>query len=103
MVCDNSVNVQICNRRNMFVGEIIKVSNKKVATIEGKGNQPSVIVTVKWTWRDNTGKFHEYLVEDVLLFTQYPINILSVAYFKRQLNDMTGTGINMQQLKSRFY
>ena len=36
MVCDNSANVQIYNRRNMFVGEIRKVSNKQGATIGGK-------------------------------------------------------------------
>ena len=32
MVCDNSANFSIYNQRNMFVGEIRKVSNKKVAT-----------------------------------------------------------------------
>ena len=39
MVCDNSVNVHICNWRNMFVGEIRKFSNQQVATIGGKGHQ----------------------------------------------------------------
>ena len=40
----------------------------KVATIGGKGHQPSGIGTVKWIWRDDSVKSHEYLVEDVLFF-----------------------------------
>ena len=103
MVCENNVNVHICNRRNMFVGEIRKLSNQQVATIGGRGHQHSGIATVKLIWCDNSGKSHKYLVEDVLLFPQYPINILSVTYFARQLNDLTVTGLNTQQLKYRFY
>ena len=103
MVCDNSANVHICNRRKMFVGEIRKVSNKQVATIGVKWHQPSGIGIVKWIWRDDPGKSHEYLVEDVLLFPQSPINILSVTCFARQFNDMTGTDINTNKLQPRFY
>ena len=68
MVCDNITNVHIYNRRNMFVGEIQKVSNQQVATIGGKVHQPSGISTIKWIWRDDSRKLHEYLVEDVLFF-----------------------------------
>ena len=103
MVCDNSANVHICNQRNMFVGDIRTVSNQQVATIGGKGHQPSGIGTVKWIWRDNFGKSHEYLVDDVLFFPQSPINILSVTCFARQLDDLTGTGIDTKQLRYRFY
>ena len=103
MVCDNSANVHICNRRSMFVVEIIKVSNQQVATIGGKGYQPSGIGTVKLIWRDDPGKSYKYLVEDVLFFPQSPINILNVTCFARQFNDMMGTGINTKQLQYRFY
>ena len=102
MVCDNSANVHICNRRNMFVGEIRKVSNKEVATIGGKGHHPSGIGIVKWIWRDDSKKLHEYLFENVLFFPQYPMNILSITFFARQVNDLTGTDINTKQLQSRF-
>ena len=54
VVCDNSANVDICNQRNMFVGEIRKLSNQQVPTIGGKGHQPSGIVTVKSIWRDDS-------------------------------------------------
>ena len=53
----------------MFVGEIRKVSNQQVAAIGGKVHHPSVVVTVKWIWREDSGKLHEYLVEDVFFFT----------------------------------
>ena len=68
MVCDNSANVHICNNRSMFVGDLSSVSNHKVATIGGKGHQPSGIGTVRWSWRDDKGKLHEYDVENVLFF-----------------------------------
>ena len=98
MVCYNNANVRICNRHNMFVGKIRKVSNQQVATIGVKGHHPSGVGAVKWIWRDDSGKLHEYLVEDVLFFPQPPINILSITCFARQLNDLTGTGINTQKL-----
>ena len=103
MVCDISANVHICNKRNMFVGEIRKCKNQGVANIGGKGHQLSGIGTVCWIWRDNYGKSHEYLVKDALFFPQSPINILSVTCFARQLNDLTGTGIDTKQLTSCFY
>ena len=103
MVCDKRANFRIYNRRNMFVGEIRKVSNQQVSNMGGKGHQPSGIGTVKWIWRDDSGNFHKYLVEDVLFFPKSPINILSVTCFARKLNYLTGNGINTQQLKSIFY
>ena len=96
MVFDNSANVHICIRRNIFVGEIREVSNQQVSTIGGKGHQPSGNSTVKLIWRDDSGKLHEYLFEDVLFLPQYPINIMCVTCFTRRLNDLTGTGINTQ-------
>ena len=47
MVCDNSANVHICNKQNMFVGEIRKCTNQGVATIGGKGHHLSGIETVR--------------------------------------------------------
>ena len=103
MVCDNSANVHICNKRSMFVGDLTPVINHKVATIGGKGHQPSGIGTVRWTWRDVKGKMHQYNIEDVLYFPESPINILSVTAFAKQLNDTEGTGIDTKQLHSNFY
>ena len=74
--------------------EIRIVSHQQVATIGVKGHQPSGIITVKCIRRDNSGKLHECLVEDVLFFPQSTINILSITCFSQQLNDLTGTGIN---------
>ena len=103
MVCDNSANVHICNKRNMFVGEIRKCTNQGVATIGGKGHQPSGIETVRWILRDKSGRSHEYLVKDALFFPQSPIKIFSVTCFARQLNDLMGNGIDKKLLKSCFY
>ena len=72
-------------------------------TIGVKGHKPSGIGTIKWVWHDDSVKSHGYLVEDVLFFPRPTINILSLTCFTRQLNDLTGTGINTPQLKSPFY
>ena len=72
MVCDNSVNVHICNKKNMFVGEIRKCTNQGVATIGVKFYQPSGIGTVRWIWRNDSGKSHEYLVKDAFFFHNLP-------------------------------
>ena len=87
----------------MFVGEIRKFTNQGVATIGGKGHQPSEIGTVRWILRNDPGKLHEYLVEDALFLPRSHINILSVTFFAWQLNDLTGTGIDTKQLKYCFY
>ena len=47
VVCDNSVNVHICNNCTMFVGEITPYDKMKVVTIGGKGHSAFVIVMVK--------------------------------------------------------
>ncbi len=47
-VCDNSVNVHICNNCTMFVGEITPYDKMKVETIDGKGHSASGISTIKW-------------------------------------------------------
>ena len=99
MLCDNSANVHIYNKRNMFVGDIRKCTNQGVATIGGKGHQPSGIGTVHWIWRNDSVKSHEYIFKEALFFSQSPINILRVTCFARKLNDLTGTGIDTKQLK----
>ena len=86
----------------MIFGEIIKCTNQDVATIGGKGHQPLGIGTVRWIWCNNSGKSDIYLVKDALFSPQSPINILSVTFFARQLNDLTGTGIDTKQFNYFF-
>ena len=87
----------------MFVGKINQVGEHKVATIGGKGHTAAGMGTVKWSWRDDTGKLHECLIHEVLYFPMSPINILSVTSFARQSQDKEETGIDTKQEYSRFY
>jgi hypothetical protein len=87
----------------MFFGDLTSVSSYKVATIGGKGHSASGMGTVKWSWSDDVGETHTYLVKDVLFFPASPINILSVTSFARQLQDEEGTGIDTKMKYSRFY
>ena len=77
VVCDNSATVHICKDKRHHMGELSYVSQHKVATIGGRGHTPSGIGTVQWTWSDDKGKRHTYLVQNVLYFPQSPINILA--------------------------
>ncbi len=78
----------------MFVGTIKPCLNHCVATIGGKGHSASGIGTVYWTWNDDNGMKHNYLVKDVLYFPQLPVNILIITTLVEQFGDSGGTSIN---------
>lgn len=102
-VCDNSANVHICNDKSMFVGDITRVHLNAVATIGGKANHLSGTGIVKWSWKDDSGVLHTYLIKNVLYFLDLPINILSVTDFAHKLEDSVGTGITTFCNHSTFF
>ena len=59
--------------------------------------------TVRWRWKDDTGKQHTTDVHDVLLFPHSPVNSLSITALTEQFNDNEGTGIDTKRSKSLFY
>ena len=103
IICDNSANIHICNDRNMFASMTAASVNKVVATIGGQVNFPAGIGTVKWSWRDELGEVHTYLIKNVHYFPSSPVNILGITAFGRQLNDDETTGIDTKWKRSRFY
>ena len=103
VICDNSANVHICNKKSMFIGEITPDTHSHVATIGGKQNKPRGVGTVRWTWKDDAGQRHSFDIDHVLYFPDSPVNILSVTKFAAQLKDDEGTGINTKRLHSEFY
>ena len=74
-----------------------------VATIGGTQNSARGMGTVRWRWKDDDGRVHEYDIKDVLFFPNSPVNILSVTEFATQLEDDEGTGIDTKRTTSRFY
>ena len=103
IICNNSVNVHICNDKSMFVGPICPTDKHYVATIGGTKNAATGMGTVCWRWKDDAGRQHTTNVNDVLLFPQSPVNILSITAFAAQFNDDERTGIDTKRSKSRFY
>ena len=103
VICDNSANVHICNDKSMFVGTIRHTDKHYVATIGGNKNAATGMGTVRWRWKDDTGKQHTTDVRDVLLFLQSPVNILSITALAEQFKDDEGTGIDTKRSKSLFY
>ena len=74
-----------------------------VATIGGKLNQPSVIGTVKWTWKDDGGAVHTEQLDNTLYLTKSPINIMSVTELANQFKNVEGTAIYTKINHSLFY
>ena len=103
IICDNSANVHICNDKSMFSNLYPVSKNSMVATIGGDIDKPHLRGTVNWTWLDDTGDTHSFLVRDVFYFPQSPINILGITSFAQQLNDESTTGINTRWKNSTFY
>jgi hypothetical protein len=103
IICDNSSNVHICNDKRMFQDLKDVTSPNVVATIGGKNSSPSGVGTVKWTWKDDDGKDHTFIFENVLYFPNSPVNVLSVTSLADFLNDDEGTGIDTKRKYSRFY
>ena len=79
VVCDNSTNVHVCNNIQSFVGELQPITGHQVATIGGRGHAPSGIGTAQWTWKDDEGNSHQFLVDNTLCFPQSP----TYKYFER--------------------
>lgn len=63
--------------------------------------------TVRWTWKDDTRKKNTFEIENVLYFSQSPVNvniiILSVTSLADQLQDDEGIGIDTKRYISRLY
>ena len=87
----------------MYVGELRPIENHTVAIIRGKWHLPTGTDTVRRSWNNDHAHKHEYLVENILVFPQSPINFISVTEFAKQLQDKEGTGIGTKLLRSKFY
>ena len=103
MVCDNIANFHICNRHNMFVGEIRK--SLKSTSFYHQRERTSAFrnwnhqMDMAWRLR----KISRFTSWRCTIFPQYTINIMSLTCFARHLNDLTCTGTNTQKLHSYFY
>ena len=84
---ENCADCHICNDAELFVGNIMPLpSTSKVSTI-GRGTRLSGIRTVKWTWRDDTGKLHTYKLKKDRYYPDSPVNVLSVIALSHRLKD----------------
>ncbi len=92
IICDNSTNAHICNVKSMFVDLQPLSKNSVVATIGGQNNSPQGQGTVWWSWKDDDGKTHSFLIQDVYYFPGSLINILGITIFAMQLDDKETTG-----------
>ena len=65
----------------MFVNLAPASKNSMVATIGGEVNLPQGHGTVNWSWKDDDGITHLFLIQNVYFFPQSPINILGIDTF----------------------
>ena len=101
-IVDNSANTQICNYESMFVGKLHEVNISGVATIGGTDFKPTVIVTVKWSCKDDEGKSHTHRLERGLYFSESPVKIISSTALADQYDDDYVTYIKTKNHSSEF-
>ena len=71
----------------MFTDNIKPIISNGVATIDEKDLITKVINTVSWYWTDYEGKLHTKKLNNVLYFTDSPVNILSATALAESTKD----------------
>ena len=84
VLLDNCSNAHICNNKSHFIRFSDSVDFKNIATIGGKA-KPAGKGNVSWSWADDDGAVHAYIIKDVYYYPDSPVNVLSTAKFGRQL------------------
>ena len=102
---DNCANTHITNNKDHFVDfkSIRRGSRDKVSTVGGNA-MPVGEGTVKWSWRDDDGRSHTYLLKHCRYYPNSPACILSPSQLGLQIKDCDGgTGIDSSVRTSTFY
>ena len=97
---DNSENTHILNEDSMFVGKLHDVDISGVSKIGGTDFKPTIIGTVKWSWKYDEGKSHTHRLECALYFTKSPVNIISSTTWADHYDDDIGTYIKTNRHSS---
>ena len=77
VIVDNSENDHILSEEYMFNEKIDAIISNGVETIGGNDLIPKGIGKVIWYWTDGAGKLHTKKLNNVINFTESPVNILS--------------------------
>ena len=77
----------------MFNENIDPIIYNVVATIDGKDISPKWIVKVSWDWIDDEGQLHTNNFNNILYFTDSPVNILSETALDESMKDYEGTWV----------
>ena len=86
----------------MFVGKLHEVDISGVAAIGGTYFKPTIIGTVKWSWKDDEGKSYTYRLERALYFPESRVDIISSNSLADQYDDDDGTYIKTKRHSSEF-
>ena len=102
---ENCANTHILNNRLHFVtfAPIRRGAHDRVSTVGGD-SYPAGEGTVKWSWRNNDGRAHTYLLPNCRYYPNLLACILSPTQFGLHLHDCDrGTGIDSGIHSSKFY
>ena len=75
----------------MFTDKIEPIISNGVATIGGKYIIPRMIGKVSWYWNDDEVQLHTNKLNNVLYFTDSPVNILSATALAESMKDDEGS------------
>ena len=101
VIVDNSVTVHVCNGKSYFSGPLRSVGSV-IRTIDQKPVKITQMGSVEWSWKDDSGDKHTYILHDVAYFPSAPVNLLSLTCFAKQLADPEGTRIDTGLVNSIF-
>ena len=69
-IVDNYANTNICSEECMFTDKINPIISNGVENICGSDIITKGIVTIRWSWTDDEGKFHKKKLNNVLYFPE---------------------------------
>ena len=70
VICNNNPNINTCNNKPIFEGTIQNTDKHYAALIGGNKIAATGMGTVRWCWKDDTGKQHTTDIHDVFPFPQ---------------------------------
>ena len=87
VIADNSEDVQILSEEDIFTDKIDPIIYNWVATICGKYLFPKMIGIVIWSWTYDEVQMHIKMFNNVIYFTESPVNMLSVTALYESTKD----------------
>ena len=86
LIFDNSENAHMCSEEEMFTDNIDLILSNGESTIVGNDFITKVVVVVSWSCTSDKRKIYTKIFNNVIYFTDSPVNIISVTALAESMN-----------------